>query len=45
MTHLKITLESIQHLAYLTLDLDLSKPGLVCLVGRNGAGKTTLVRA
>ncbi|TWI65425.1 putative AbiEii toxin of type IV toxin-antitoxin system [Pseudoduganella lurida] len=45
MTQFKITLESIQHLAHLTLDLDLSVPGLVCLVGRNGTGKTTLVRA
>ena len=45
MNHLQVTLESIQHVASLTLDLDLSKPGLVCLVGRNGTGKTTLVRA
>jgi len=45
MTRLKVTLESIQHVRYLTFDLDLSSPGLVCLVGRNGAGKTTLVRA
>lgn len=45
MTHLRITLESIQHVATLTYDLDLSRPGLVCLVGRNGTGKTTLVRA
>ncbi|WP_253256695.1 AAA family ATPase [Stenotrophomonas sp. VV52] len=29
----------------MTLDIDLSTPGLVCLVGRNGTGKTTLVRA
>ncbi|WP_227870646.1 AAA family ATPase [Orrella marina] len=29
----------------LTLELDLSAPGLICLVGRNGTGKTTLVRA
>lgn len=45
MNRLKVSLESIQHVASLTLDLDLSTPGLVCLVGRNGAGKTTLVRA
>ncbi len=45
MTHLQVTLESIQHVAGLTLDLDLSLPGLICLVGRNGTGKTTLVRA
>lgn len=45
MNRLQVTLESIQHVASLTLDLDLSEPGLVCLVGRNGTGKTTLVRA
>jgi len=45
MNRLQVTLESIQHVASLTLDLDLSRPGLVCLVGRNGTGKTTLVRA
>lgn len=45
MNRLQVTLESIQHVASLTLDLDLSSHGLVCLVGRNGAGKTTLVRA
>ena len=45
MTRLQVALESIQHVARLTLDLDLSVPGLVCLVGRNGTGKTTLVRA
>ena len=45
MNHLQVRLESIQHVASLTLDLDLSAPGLVCLVGRNGTGKTTLVRA
>ncbi|MBI2381210.1 MAG: ATP-binding protein [Gammaproteobacteria bacterium] len=45
MNSLRVSLESIQHVASLTLDLDLSAPGLVCLVGRNGTGKTTLVRA
>lgn len=45
MTQLQVTLESVQHVANLTFDLDLSLPGLVCLVGRNGTGKTTLVRA
>lgn len=42
---LQVRLESIQHVVSLTLDVDLSSHGLVCLVGRNGAGKTTLVRA
>jgi ABC-type multidrug transport system ATPase subunit len=43
--HLQVTLQSIQHVVSLTFDLDLSAPGLVCLVGRNGTGKTTLVRS
>lgn len=45
MNSLRVSLESIQHVVSLTLDLDLSVPGLICLVGRNGTGKTTLVRA
>lgn len=45
MNSLRVSLESIQHVVDLTLDLDLSAPGLMCLVGRNGTGKTTLVRA
>jgi len=45
MNSFRVSLESIQHVASLTLDLNLSTPGLVCLVGRNGTGKTTLVRA
>lgn len=45
MNRLRVSLEYIQHVVNLTLDIDLSAPGLVCLVGRNGTGKTTLVRA
>ncbi len=45
MSRLQVTLEAIQHVTHLHLDMDLSKSGLMCLVGRNGAGKTTLVRA
>lgn len=45
MNSLRVSLESIQHVVSLTLDVDLSTPGLICLVGRNGTGKTTLVRA
>ena len=45
MNRLRVSLEYIQHVANLTLDIDLSAPGLICLVGRNGTGKTTLVRA
>lgn len=44
MSRLQVTLEAIQHVTHLHLDMDLSKSGLMCLVGRNGAGKTTLVR-
>lgn len=45
MKRLRICLEFIQHVISLNLELDLSNPGLICLVGRNGTGKTTLVRA
>lgn len=45
MNSLRVSLESIQHVVSLTLDVDLSVSGLICLVGRNGTGKTTLVRA
>lgn len=45
MSRLQVTLDAIQHVAHLHLDVDLSTSGLICLVGRNGAGKTTLVRA
>lgn len=45
MSRLQVTLTAIQHVGHLHLDVDLSKSGLMCLVGRNGAGKTTLVRA
>lgn len=45
MSRLRVTLDAIQHVAHLQLDVDLSESGLMCLVGRNGAGKTTLVRA
>jgi len=45
MNSLQVSLESIQHVVSLTLEVDLSAPGLICLVGRNGTGKTTLVRA
>lgn len=45
MSRLQVTLDAIQHVAHLHLEVDLSKSGLMCFVGRNGAGKTTLVRA
>ncbi|MBN6100582.1 AAA family ATPase [Xanthomonas sp. CFBP 8703] len=45
MSRLQVTLEAIQHVANLNLDVDLATNSLMCIVGRNGAGKTTLVRA
>ena len=45
MNSLTVSLNAIQHISSLTYEIDLSNPGLCCLVGRNGAGKTTLVRA
>jgi len=45
MSRFRVNLEYIQQVVSLTLEVDLSVPGLMCLVGRNGTGKTTLVRA
>lgn len=45
MKKLRVSLEYIQHVEALEIDLDISNVGIMCLVGRNGAGKTTLVRA
>lgn len=45
MNRLCISIHSVQHISSLTLEVDLTKHGLLCLVGRNGVGKTTLVRA
>jgi ABC-type dipeptide/oligopeptide/nickel transport system ATPase subunit len=41
----QIDIAQIQHVNYLSLELDLSKNGITCIVGKNGVGKTTLVRA
>ena len=41
----RVVLEAVQHIEMLSLEVDLSTNGLMCLVGRNGTGKTTLVRA
>ena len=41
----RIEIHNVQHIERLSLDVDLSKNKLTCLVGRNGIGKTTLVRA
>ena len=45
MNKLRVIIQEVQHIASLTLELNLEDPGLHCLVGRNGVGKTTLVRA
>lgn len=41
----QIEIIKVQHVDHLSLELDLSKHGLTCIVGKNGVGKTTLVRA
>ena len=43
--HFRIELNKVQHVERLSLELDLSKFKLTCIVGRNGVGKTTLVRS
>ena len=40
-----LSIQNIQHISSLNLEIDLSTHGLHCFVGRNGVGKTTLVRA
>lgn len=45
MKRLEVSIEDVQHVHSMQFALDLTQPGLMCLVGRNGVGKTTLVRA
>lgn len=40
-----IEINNIQHINTLRLELDLSKNGLTCIVGKNGIGKTTLIKS
>lgn len=42
---LTINLRSVQHLVSASLEIDLSKNALMCIVGKNGVGKTTLIKA
>ena len=41
----RIDIHNVQPIKRFSLELDLSKNMITCLVGRNGVGKTTLVRA
>lgn len=42
---IKIEISKIQHVEYMSFDIDLSENKLTCIVGKNGAGKTTLIKA
>lgn len=41
----RVEITDVQHVRALSLDIDLSKNRLTCIVGKNGSGKTTLVKA
>ena len=41
----RVEIENIRPISRLTFEVDLSQPGLRCVVGKNGAGKTTLAKA
>ncbi|UHH09846.1 AAA family ATPase [Luteimonas fraxinea] len=45
MTVFRVHIENVQHISNLTVELDLSKNGIICVAGKNGAGKTTLIKA
>lgn len=42
---LRIDIEDVRPISRLTLDLDLTKHRILCIVGKNGAGKTTLAKS
>lgn len=42
---LTVNVRSVQHLVSASLEIDLSKNALMCIVGKNGVGKTTLIKA
>lgn len=42
---LSVEIKNVQHIKHCAFEVDLSRNGLQCLVGKNGCGKTTLVRA
>ena len=41
----RFEINQVQHVGRLSLEVDLDKNKLTCIVGKNGVGKTTLVRA
>lgn len=41
----RLEIHSVQHVGHLSMEINLEKKKLTCIVGKNGAGKTTLVRA
>ena len=45
MSFFTVSIESVQHVKALSLEIDVQNDRLFCIVGRNGAGKTTLIRA
>jgi len=45
MNFFRLTIQSVQHIKFFQLDIDLTAHRLICLVGRNGVGKTTMIRA
>lgn len=45
MTNFSITIENIQHIKSLNLDISLETPGLICIIGKNSIGKTTLFKS
>lgn len=45
MNKFNITIENIQHIKKLELELDLAKFGIYVIIGKNGVGKTTLFKA
>ncbi len=42
---LLVEIKNVQHIKHCSFEVDLSRNGLQCLVGKNGCGKTSLVRA
>ncbi len=41
----RVEIKNVQQISHLVFEIDLSKHGIYCIVGKNGAGKTTLTKA